>query len=311
MTKTLTALNLSGLDLNLLYVLHVVLEERSVARAAARLHVTPPAVSNALARLRDALGDPLLVRHGRGLTPTPRAVGLAPALRDALGTLQNAIEEGRTFDPATTTRTFTLACSDGDQLTTVPRVALALERRMPRARLRVVSLDVLASGSGLAGGDIDLVFAPAEAPPPDAHAKDLYEDDAVLVVRRDHPAARRPLTRDGFNALKHVDTWLVGGKPGVGHQMAERFLARHGLHRVVSVAVPSFTAAAMVAAATDHAAGMPRRVAEALAKMLPLKVLDVPAPPMRMRIQMLWHERTHRDEGGRAFRELVAQAARR
>src|SRR5262245_41119301 len=106
---------LSALDLNLLLVLDTVLAERSVARAARRLHVTPSAVSNSLARLRAALGDPLISRSGRGIVPTPRAAALAPALARGLRELDQAVR-GDTFDPATTDREFSLAVADAGQL---------------------------------------------------------------------------------------------------------------------------------------------------------------------------------------------------
>ena len=104
-------MNLSNLDLNLLFTLHAVLAERSVARAAARLHVTSPAVSNALARLRDAIGDPLFVRKGRGLTPTPRALELEATLTSTFGALERALT-ATPFDPKTSERSFSLALSD-------------------------------------------------------------------------------------------------------------------------------------------------------------------------------------------------------
>src|SRR5258708_31457701 len=112
-------MSISRLDLNLLVVLDTVLAERSVARAARRLHVTPSAISNALARLRAALGDPLVTRVGRGIVPTPRAVALAPALQRALLDLELAVAED-VFDPATTTKQFTLAIADAGQIARLP-----------------------------------------------------------------------------------------------------------------------------------------------------------------------------------------------
>jgi len=126
-----TAASLASLDLNLLLMLDVVLAERSVARAARRLHVTPSAVSNALARLRAALDDPLLVRSGRGVVPTPRAAALAPALGRALRDLDQAVH-GDAFDPATTDRELTLAMADVIQVVKLPAIVAALATKMPR-----------------------------------------------------------------------------------------------------------------------------------------------------------------------------------
>src|SRR6516225_3148492 len=118
-----TIVNLSSLDLNLFAVLHVVLEERSATRAAKRLHVTQSAVSNAIARLRSALGDPLVVRSGRGLSPTPRAEELAPFIAQAVAQLQIAIDRGAAFVPAASERRFTLALSDNHQTSEAAQIA--------------------------------------------------------------------------------------------------------------------------------------------------------------------------------------------
>src|SRR5580704_14845314 len=131
---------MSQLDLNLLVTLETVLAERSVVRAAHRLHVTPSAISNSLARLRHALGDPLVTRSGRGVVPTPRAAALLPALGRALREIDLAIH-GDAFDPASTTRQFTLAIADAGQIVQVPRFASDFARAMPRAALRIIGID--------------------------------------------------------------------------------------------------------------------------------------------------------------------------
>lgn len=300
-------MKLSAIDLNLLLVLHTVLSEGSVARAATKLHVTPPAVSNALARLRDLLGDPLLVRRGRGLVPTPRAVELAPRLASALRELELAIDENAAFDPRTTRRRFVLACPDAHHLVTVPRIAAELARVMPHAQLHVVSIDQLAASDGLSAGTVDAAVAPVGVDMHDLHAQHLYTDEPVLVVREGHPMGSR-LTRAQFNALRHIDVWLLFGRPGIGNQLAEDYMRRHGLVRQIAVIVPGFAAAAAIAAHSDLAAGMPRQVAEKLAEQLPIKLHRLPAPPMRIDVQLVWHTRTHHDPGAIAFREIVANA---
>lgn len=300
---TLRRMELSALDLNLLLVLHAVLEERSVVRAARRLHVTPPAVSNALSRLRDVLGDPLFVRSGRGIVPTPHALELAPTLARIVADAERVIS-GPERDPAATTRELTIALSDSDQVASLPTLAAAVARRMPRARLRVVSVDTLISRGGLEGGAADAAVGPEELAR-GLRSAPLYEDDAVIVLRRGHPALRRRMTREAFLALRHVDVHLALGRGGVGHRVAEQALAKHGLVRDVAVTVPTFTAAALVAAATDLAAGVPRRVAERIAPMAELAIVEPPVPSFRFRIHLLWHERTHADPVLALFREIA------
>lgn len=298
-------MNLSHLDLNLLRVLHCMLEERSVTRAAARLHVTSPAVSNALVRLRDALGDALFVRKGRGLTPTPRALELAPTLAAMFLDLERALARAP-FDPQTSTRVYALALSDTDQLSSLSAIARAFARALPGGRLDILSIDALISSGGLEGSTIDAAIVPPGAD--GAHFRPLYEDEAVFVVKRGHPRVRARLTRALFNQEAHVDVHLVLGKAGAGHRAAEHAFARHGLSRRIAVTVPTFAAAAMVVASTDLLAGMPRRVAAMLARSLPLVLLRPPMPALRFPMMLAWHERTQHDAAASYFRDLIAGA---
>lgn len=298
-------MNLSSVDLNLFHVLHVVLEERSVTAAAARLHVTPPAVSNALRRLRDLFGDPLFVRSGRGLVPTPRAVELGPTLARALGELEGAVR-GDAFDPQTSTRTFTLALSDADQLTTLPDLARRFGDRLPRAHLRVVSVDVLLSSGGLAGTEIDLVIGPP-AEGPGLHCETLHQEEGTFVVRSDHPRIGARLTKKRFDAERHVDTHIAHGRGGAGHRVAEDAFAAHGLTRNVAVTVPTFVAAAFVAASTELVAGIPRRLAESLRGAVPIRIVRGPLAVFRMPLCMSWHDRTDGDPAMQVFRGIVAE----
>lgn len=298
-------MNLSNLDLNLLLTLHAVLKQRSVARAAAHLHVTSPAVSNALARLRDVLGDPLFVRKGRGLTPTPRALELEPVLANTFAALESAIA-ATPFEAKTSTRSFSLALSDTDQLASLPAIARTFARDLPRAKLEIVSIDTLISSGGLDGSNVDAAVGPEE-PGDGVHLRPLYEDEAVFVVRKGHPRIARRLSPALFNAEGHVDVHLVLGKAGAGHRAAEDAFARFGLSRRVAVTVPSFAAAAMVVSSTDLLAGMPKRVALMLSRSLPLSIVKPPMPALRFPMMLLWHERTQQDPAAGYFRDLVAR----
>ena len=307
MIEIIMGVNLSVLDLNLFLVLHAVLEERSATRAAARLNVTQSAVSNALARLRELLGDPLVVRHGRGLVPTPRAEQLAPLLREVADRLAMALNRGE-FVPEESTRTFTIALADSHQATEVPRIAQAFTKRLPHARLRVVSADYLAATDGLSSGDIDVAFAPAQAVQPGMRSQRVFEESAALVVRRDHPRVGRRITRELFNQLPHIDVHVALGRPGTGHRVAQRGWERAGVRRRVVLTVPYFMTAALAAAATDCIAGLPDRMAALCVSLLPLKKVAAAFPLPSMTTVMVWHERTDADAGARAFRNVIADA---
>jgi len=296
--------SLAQLDLNLLLVLDTVLTERSVVRAARRLHVTPSAISNALARLRSALGDPLVIRSGRGVVPTPRAAGLAPSLKRALSELERAVQKD-TFDPATTTRQFTLAIADAGQVARLPRLVKLLATEMPHARLRVVGIDTYVSSGGVAGMEIDVAIIAVEEKGPGIHITPLYEEESVLVARKGHPCAGGRITKAQLAKLQHADVQVA---PGRGYRELARSYARLGIEREVAVVVPSFIAAAAVIAQTDFVATLPASLVEVLGEPLGLREIMAPAPRITIEIKLVWHERTLDDPAMRAFRDVVARA---
>jgi DNA-binding transcriptional LysR family regulator len=296
-------MRLSTLDLNLLVTLDTVLAERSVARAARRLHVTPSAVSNALARLRADLRDPLLVRSGRGVVPTPRALALAPALARALRDLDHAIH-GDAFDLATTDREFTLAIADVGQVVKLPGVVAQLGATMPRARLRVLSIDTLFALGGLAGPEIDVAIGAGEKGP-GVHAQALYQEHLVLVARADHPTVHRRVTKAQLNSLRHIEVQVAQGR---GSRPVVVRYAELGVTREISVVVPTFTAAAAVAASTDLVASLPDSLVKVLGPRFALRRVATPLGPITSTINLLWHERTDQDPALRAFRSLLIEA---
>jgi DNA-binding transcriptional LysR family regulator len=301
-------MNVSALDLNLFLVLHAVLEERSATRAAKRLNVTQSAVSNSLARLRTALGDPLVVRSGRGLVATPRAEELAPLVAEAIGQLERALDRGRAFVPEESTRIFTVAAADNHQTSEAPRIAAALARSMPRAHLRMVSNDFLAASDGLASGEVDVAFVPSALLAPGQLGERVFEEHACFVVRGDHPAVRGKITPKVFNDLRHIDVEVVLGKKGIGHRAAEQHWRSMGLERRVAVTVPYFTTAAMIASRTDWVAALPSRAAEVLRSSLPIRIAPTTFALPAMGISITWHERTDADAGARYFRRMLIQA---
>jgi DNA-binding transcriptional LysR family regulator len=297
--------SIQNLDLNLLVVLDAVLAERSVARAARRLHVTPSAVSNALARLREALGDPLFARSGRGIAPTPRALELAPALARALRDLHAAVT-GDGFDPRSTSRQFTLAIADLGQLAFVPRLARLLAKEMPRARLRVVGIDVMVASGGLAGTEVDVAVAMAQKSP-GLHALPLYSEELVLTVAGGNRRVARSWSKAALEAVRHVDVQVVPGTSAVALTAA---FTRAGVTRDVAVVTPTFMAAAAVVATTEHVAALPERLLELVRPILGLQRIRSVLPPVVVDIHLVWHERTHRDPAMAVFRELCRRAVR-
>jgi len=173
----------------------------------------------------------------------------------------------------------------------------------------VISIDALISGGGLATPIADVALGP-ELPDPEMHWQKLYTEAPLVVARRDHPGLRdkqRAITREQFNGLRHVDTHLALGRPGIGHRAATGAFDQLGLTRDIALVVPTFAAAAMVAAETDLLACLPRRVSMRFCEFLPVRALELPVTLGGFDLGLLWHERTHLDPGARFFRELIAE----
>jgi DNA-binding transcriptional LysR family regulator len=299
-------MNVTEMDLNLFSVLDAVLSERSVTLAAKRLNVTQSAVSNSLARLREILSDPLVVRNGRGLTLTPRAESLAPMVSAGLKCLKSALQETQQFLPDETTRTFTLAAADSQQVCDVPLIAERISRSMPHAYFRVVSPDFLLSSDGLATGKVDVALGPAIPVDPPIYSAHFCKEHGALAVKADHSQLkRRRISKEQFNLLQHIDVEIAQGRTGTGHRIAEEIWSRQGLKRTIALSVPNFTAAAIAAAHTEHIAAIPLRTAKIFARMLPLKILEPEFELPSIDIAMSWHARTHLDDGARYFRQLM------
>jgi DNA-binding transcriptional LysR family regulator len=287
--------------LNLLLLLSTVLSERSVARAAKRLHVTPSAVSNGLAKLRLALGDPLVTRQGRGIVPTPRARELEPVLARALADLERATLLGP-FEPAACARTFTLAMADALQLAWLPAIAMSLSRTMPLARLRVVGIESLLSLGDLASGEVDLHLG-VIAKGPGIHSEPVRQEPTRLVARRAHPACRGKISRQRLARLAHVGVELAPGR-GFRDRLAAAY-ASAGIERRVVMTVPSFAAAAVVASRTDFVTTLPASLCAALGERWGLRQVSGPIPPHTVPLAMCWHERSHADPAMTELRRLV------
>lgn len=299
-------MSLTRIDLNLLVTLDAVLSEGSVARAAMKLHVTPSAVSNALARLRVLLGDPLVVRSGHGIVPTPRGLELAPMLKSTLGELERAMSS-EAFDPASTTRLFTVAVSDAGQISWLPGFARLMSGEMPRAGVRVVGIDTYLSWGGPPSTEIDAAIASIKDPAPGVHMTPLRTENSVLLVRRGHPRAGKKLTKAQLSKFEHVEVQIA---PGRGYRGLAQLYAGMGIERRVVMTVPNFVAALAVVAETDLAATLPANLVDVFMKQFDLSVVNPPAPVLKTAVNLIWHERTNNDPAARAFRLLIIKSFR-
>jgi DNA-binding transcriptional LysR family regulator len=303
----MTTAHLSALDLNLLVQLDALLSELHVTRAARRAGVTQSAMSRALARLRDLLGDPLLVRTGRGMMPTPRARALAAPLKRALVDLQQVVLERPTFDPATSTRTFTLATSDYAESMLLPPLLARLRAEAPGVDVAAVNVGREA-GPALEDEAIDLWVNPRRGPSSPAIVwRSLFREDFLCVLRRGHPALRRRgrLTLERFVELPQI-LIAPGGRPG---SLLDDALARRGLRRRVALRVPNFLVAPLVVVQSDLIVTLPARLARRVAASFPLELRPPPFELPGFEVHMGWHERFRHDAGHAWFRRVLAEVA--
>ncbi len=295
--------DLRRIDLNLLLTLHALLAEQHVSRAALRLHRSQPAVSHALAQLREIFADPLLVRRGGRLQPTARALELAQPLQEALQQLDTLL--GRPgFDPARARRSFRLAMSDYGARVVLPRLMQGLRRDAPEVDLVVTQGSREAMLSQLFDGEIDLalgVFPTLAAP---LRAETLFEERFACLADRDSVPGRGGLTLAQWLARPHV---LVAVRPGADNEI-DLALSALGEQRRVALALPHWTAATEVIAGTDLVLTVARRSLEGRLSLRGLRCFEPPLPIRAFSFQQAWHERREGDAAHRWLRGRVMQA---
>ncbi len=289
-------------DLNLLYTLEVLLAEGSVARAAGRLGLSPSAMSRALARLRATTGDPLLVRAGRGLVPTPRAVELRGLVSQLVQGAETALLPAEALDLGKLVRTFTLRTSDGFVENFGPDLLVRVGKDAPGVRLQFVPKSDKDS-TPLREGTVDLETGVVEGTTgPELRAQALFRDRFVGVVRKGHPLTRGDITPARFAAGKHIAISRGGRDRGP----VDDALAPLGLARDVVVVVVGFAAALALARASDLIATVPERHTGNLRD--DMSTFPLPVSPPEITVSMLWHPRLDADLAHRWLRGCVRDA---
>ncbi|MFT3819282.1 MAG: LysR family transcriptional regulator [Rubrivivax sp.] len=288
------------MDLNLLRVLNAVLDAGSVTGAAQRLHLSVPATSHALSRLRDALGDPLLVRAGRRLVPTPRAQELREPLARWMAQGQAMLARDGVAALAGLRRLFVVRAPEGIAITFGASLIQALRQTMPLARLRFL-LETADEDSALRDGSIDLDLGHFRPRAPEVQTLDLLRQKPVAVVRHDHPLSTRAVTAKRLAGQLHVD---VQRRPGAPSPVDDA-LAKLGLAREIVLTVPQSNVAALVAARSDLVAILSERMARAAAPSMGLKVLPLAFSVEPESLVLAWHPRHNVDPAHTLLRQLL------
>lgn len=291
------------LDLDLLRVFDHLHRERHLTRAARLVGLSQPAMSRALARLREVFGDPLFVRTPRGMLPTTRAEELAPEVRELLRRA-SALVRPAALEPQTLERDFVVAGVDFLEADLLPRLVRLLAEEAPRATLTSRPLGPDASDA-LASGRADLAIGVRTTLPADAMTTHLFDDGFVCVVREGHPSVGRTLSLARFVALSHL---LISprGEPG---SPVDTALAALGKSRRIAVRTHTFLSAPLVVAQTDLVLTGPRRVLVPMAAALGLRLLPPPVELRTFAVHMAWHPRVQHDPAHAWLRGLVKRAA--
>ena len=301
-------MNPNRLDLNLLRVFDAILETRSVTTAASALNLTQSAVSNQLARLRDAFDDPLFVRTSEGMMPTPRAMAIAEPIRKALLAIRMCVEEQLGFDPATSDRTFKIFMSDVGQMIFAPRLPERVTRVAPHVSIHTVQVPPAAMRDmALESGEVDLAAGYFEDFDGSFRQQLLFEETYVGMVRASHPTIRDALTLETFLATPQLVYKPTGGGHGLQESAVHQAFADTDVPRRVAMRAAHAMGVTSIVSSTELLVIVPSRLAAACRELADVRILPLPVEVPKFQIKQHWHERFHHDPGNCWLRGLFAE----
>ena len=320
-------MNLAAIDLNLLLVFDAMMEERNTTRAGLRVGLSQPAVSHALSRLRDTLGDELFVRTSEGMQPTLRALELAEPLREGLRQLQAVLEPAK-FVPAETTRQFSIATSDRSASALLTMLIERMRREAPHAELHIRPVNRIDVAHELDIGALDIaMIGEPLALPERFRIERRIEVPLVWTMRADHPVASRELTLEDLASAAHLRISLTGGEPGEadyieenglrrrvlleGEVVFQQLLAARGLTYHAPVTVPFFSMVPFALAKSDMVALLPGYIARHMEGPGPLVIRESPVALPPLSIVAIWHERQAGQAAHRWLRRLLTETCPR
>ena len=297
-------MDINKVDLNLLLVFSAMLQHQNVTRAGQAIGVSQPAMSTALARLREMFNEPLFVRSAGGMKPTPRAVELADPVHRVLDLIRGEIMQTTSFEPRQTARTFTISTADIGEIVFLPRVLKQFSAEAPHADLRSLTLPSRVVEENLESGNLDLAvgYFP-DLTKSTIFQQRLYRYSFVCIARADHPGIGARITLKQFLGANHAIVRPDGRNRGIVEQM----LQEKGLKRRVQLQVSHFTSLPTIVADTDLIATVPRSVGQHFAKLANIKLLEMPIRTPLNHIKQYWHRRFHRDPANIWLREMLAK----
>lgn len=296
-------MNLNRVDLNLLVAFEAMLEHQNVTRAGQAVGLSQPAMSAALTKLRSLLNDPLFVRTGAGMTPTPHALRLAPAIARALRIVRSEVLQDWKFDPVTSQRTITLNTTDIGDMVFLPKLMRRLNQEAPGIVLKTVTLSPSETEEAMEAGDVDLSIGYF----PDLikagfYQQRLFDHSFVCIVRAGHPqVADGKLTLEQFLTMSHA----VVHAQGRSQEIFERELLKLGITRQMGLHTRHFMSLPMVIAESDLIATVPKVVGTTFSKLANIQVLELPFQVPSYDLKQYWHRRFHRDAANIWIRGVI------
>jgi DNA-binding transcriptional LysR family regulator len=291
-------MNLRSLDLNLLLVFDAVYGERSISKAATRLHLSQPTVSNALARLRVRLEDPLFERSAHGMAPTPKAKKLAEPIRQALNMLERGLRDDDAFDFAQSDREFVVAVEDYGEAVILPGFIQWLSGVAPGIRIRIRPESSAQLKAELRDGTVDLAVDYFPLIDATCSSKCVLTETLMSLSRRDHPTLHERLGLEQYLALHHV---VLSG-PSNARPMIDLALSKRGLQRHIAVTVPHFISMPLMVQTTNMICTLPRRMAQLFADNFRLRLHTVPLRIPEFPVYLIWNKAVDGDAGHKWFR---------
>ncbi|MFC3106689.1 LysR family transcriptional regulator [Undibacterium arcticum] len=298
-------MDLKNIDLNLLLVFHQLLAERRVSKVAETLGMTQPGVSNALKRLRVALGDDLFVRTARGMEPTPYAAQLGEPIGYALSTISDSLNEGVRFDPVTSDRKFKIGMTDIGEVYFLPALMAALREQAPDVSISTVRNTASNLQDEMEAGHIDLAIGLLPQLKSGYFQRKLFHQRYVCMFRQGHAldktSDKASITVEEFERAEHVV--VVSG--GTGHAIVDQTIERLGIHRKVGLTVPHFVAVGHILSASSMIATVPERYAMACVKPFGLRYATHPISLPEVNINIFWHARFNKEPANQWLRRLI------
>ena len=296
-------------DLHLLACLDALLTERRVTRAAERMNMTQPGMSNALARLRRIFHDPLLVRTPQGMVPTARALELTDSVRAALMHLNAALADPGEFTPAKARTTYKIAISDYVSFLLLPTIMDHLLREAPGVTVTTSASDAKRLREWLEEGDCHLSIGYYMDLADGMHSSELLTDGLSCIARKGHPGLRDKVSLGQYIDCPQI--LMVGGsQPATFEVLIDDALKALGLARRIVMRVPSLLVIPAVVAGSDLVANVPRQFARSISTSMPIQVMDLPFEVPIYRLSMVWHERTQQDGAHRWLRQKIRDIVR-